>query len=102
MAEKINDLEDLVKRTQEIIDELSCVASLEDQVLKLYCIIKNCVANHTEEGTEMITRQYMLEKLTRVINSIPLIMDKNASKMFVAIKLKEEIQQDGTTTPGDR
>ena len=45
------------------------------------------MANTIKDGEELISKRYIKEKLGRVIEGVPIILDNKATIMYLAIKL---------------
>ncbi|HEY5236093.1 MAG TPA: hypothetical protein VIJ14_07945 [Rhabdochlamydiaceae bacterium] len=84
----MNDIEEMIKQVQEITDSASCYNSIEDEVLKLVCLFTKCHTNLNSGGDDMLARNYVLEKVTRVLDGVPISLDREGMRMFTAIKLK--------------
>ena len=72
---------------KSVLEKVNEVGNVEDQLIKLYCLFNCCMANHTENGEEFISRRYIKEKLGRVMGSVPLILDQSAQLMYASIML---------------
>lgn len=77
-----------LKEAEEIMDNCCCVESLENEVLKLLCLFSNCMANVTHEGEQMLSRKYVIEKVSRLLQGIPIILDANARGKYVRIRME--------------
>jgi len=51
----------------QILDNIACVESIEDQLLKLFCLFNCCMAQTIQDGEELISKRYIKDKLGRVI-----------------------------------
>ena len=84
------------KTKEEILENITCVESLEDQLLKLFCLFNCCMTNAIQNGEELISKRYIREKLGRVIEGVPIILDSKATIMYLAIKLGRYKNSEGT------
>lgn len=94
------------KRTelaQQLLERVDELGNLEDQVIKLFCLLNCCMAHHKQDGEEFISRRYIKEKVGRVCSNIPLILDASAKTMYVSIMLgalkNANLQDDEQGTP---
>jgi hypothetical protein len=78
------------------VDNISCYESLESEVIKLYCIILN--------GEGPFSRDYMLEKIDRIIEGVPLTMHPLLYKTYLEIlnEIKEKKSSVSANKPGER
>ena len=86
----VNPSFDLVKRADEIMDNSTCWHSLEDEVLKLIVLFSHCTSNLQKDGVDYLTRDYVMEKVLRLKERIPLILDRNGKRAYASFKLVEE------------
>jgi len=84
------------KLEDQILDEVNSVNDIEDQLLKLFCLFNCCMASHVCEEREYLSREYIKEKLGRVIDKKPIPLDDSAKIMYLAIKLGRYQSQDGS------
>lgn len=91
--------EEWLRQAEEIMDTASCYNSLEDEVIKLMCLVTRCKANVTQDGEDFLSRKYMLEKVTRILQGIPIILDCDGQRMYASIKMQ---QKETTTSKEDQ
>jgi hypothetical protein len=88
---------------QQLLESADCLGNLEDQVIKLFCLLNCCIAHHKQDGEEFISRRYIKEKVGRVCSNVPLILDASAKAMYVSIMLgalkNANLQKDEQGTP---
>ena len=72
------------------MDSDTCYNSIEDEVLKLMCLMTRCSAQLKQEGKDLLSREYVLEKVTRILQGIPIILDSDSRKMYYSIKMNNE------------
>lgn len=85
--------EEFLKRSDEILETIWCWESLEDEALKLYCLIHRCKTHVSKDGEDFISRKYLIEKTGRLINKTPIILDEDGCRMFCALKIQREIDR---------
>lgn len=88
--EKITS-EEWLKKAEEIMDNSTCWQSLEDELLKLYCLFSRCCCSKTENGTEVLSREYVVGKLVRVLSQVPIVLDGDSKRVYATLKM-ESIQ----------
>ena len=81
---------------EQILENMTGVESIEDQLLKLFCLFNCCMAQTIQDGEELISKRYIKEKLGRVIEGVPIILDNKATIMYLAIKLGRYKNIEGT------
>lgn len=88
---QINDVESL----KEILDSITCFVSIEDELIKLFCLVScaKCETNYPDR----LHKDYLKEKIGRIMNGTPLVIDNSAKAMYIGIKLGRVKQRD--TTP---
>lgn len=79
-------LEEL-KEAEKIMDNCCCWESLENEVLKLLCLFSNCMAKK-HEGEDMLSRMYVVEKVSRLLQHWPIILDAKAKGVYVKIRME--------------
>ena len=79
--------EEYLKKREEILETINCFNSVEDEVLKLFCLV-NVAANKKIDGEEYFSKEYMKEKIARILNRIPIILDSEAKNLFCILKKK--------------
>jgi hypothetical protein len=62
--------------------EERCYFNLEDEVMKLYALILTCSASKKDEYGEYLSRDYLLEKVGRLNQRIPISLDPKAKEIF--------------------
>ncbi len=82
------DSEEFLRKADEILETICCLGSIEDEALKLYCLIHRCKANVVKDGEEYIHRSYLIEKISRLVERVPIILDTDGQRMFCALKIK--------------
>lgn len=82
--------DDYVKRYNEILDTISCFNSLQDEVLKLFCLLKLCNYQKNQHGEESLNKDYILEKVTRLLDNHPIIISRDAANLFCRLKIQKE------------
>jgi hypothetical protein len=88
MSSKLEEIQDWIEQAQKIMEESDCLGSLEDECLKLYCLLTRCSHNLVHNGEEMLSRQYVISKASRLLQGIPIILDQDGKRMFASLKLK--------------
>lgn len=84
------DSEEKLKYYDEIMETIDCYNNIEDEVIKLVCLLIKCRSNFIYQGEELLIRKYVLEKATRILEKIPIILDTEAKQMFVSIKMRQK------------
>lgn len=90
--------EEKQRQQEEILETIDCFVSVEDELLKLYCLVNCCSVHHRINDQDLVSKDYMKEKIGRIMSQKPIILDSTAKVMFVAIKLG----QPRATTPTDQ
>lgn len=81
--------EEFLKRAEEILETISCWNSLDDEVLKLYCLFSRC-ATHKVDGQEMVNVNYVREKIFNLLIKHPTILSCDAARTFCTMKIEKE------------
>ena len=71
------------------VENITCYLSVEEEVLKLLCLFQHCYANLRNKEEDFLTRSYVLEKVSKVLNGSPIILDSNAVAKYLLIKIKQ-------------
>ncbi len=80
--------EEWLKKAQELMDNSTCWESLEDELLKLYCLFSRCSCQKTSQGIEILTREYVVGKLVRVLSKVPIILDGDTKRVYATLKME--------------
>jgi len=80
--------EEWLKKAEEIMDNSTCWESLEDELLKLYCLLSRCSCQKTSQGVEILTREYVVGKLVRVLSKVPIILDGDTKRLYATLKME--------------
>lgn len=83
-------LQEILEYIEKLEDNISCWNGLEDEVLKLYCLMNCCVGTVEKEGEKYINRNYVTEKIGKLCCRSPIILDRAAQSMFILLKIKEK------------
>lgn len=81
--------EEFLKRADEILENITCWNSFEDEMLKLFCLFSKC-RTHVYEGQEFVHVNYVREKIFNLLIKHPIILDRDSSKMFCTMKIERE------------
>lgn len=81
--------EELLKRTDEILENICCWENIEDEVLKLFCLFSNCyTVKH--EGQELVNVNYVREKIFNILIKHPILLDSSGKRQFCLMKIEKE------------
>lgn len=81
------NLDEEESMNDEILETISCFVSIEDELLKLYCLV-SCAIGHGDDK-DFLHRNYLKEKISRILAHKPLIIDSSAKRMFCDLKEKQ-------------
>lgn len=74
------------KARQEILEEIDCWNGLENEVLKLFALF-NCCLTQKIEGQEMVNVEYVKEKIYKLLNNSPIILDHQAKRVYCSMRI---------------
>ncbi len=86
--------EELLKRTDEILETITCWNSLEDEVMKLFCLFSTCCTTK-HEGQELVNINYVREKIFNILIKHPILLDSQGKRKFCLMKIEKEEAQNG-------
>lgn len=69
---------------REIIEQINCLAPLEDEVLKLLCVFRSLKG-------EKVEASYVIEKLENLINKHPIIMHELVKCEYISLKTGKHV-----------
>lgn len=79
-----------LEEAEKIMDESCCYNSVEDEVLKLICLLSRCSSSIKQDGEDFLSRSYVLDKATRILQGVPIILDSETRKMYASIKMENK------------
>ena len=88
--EEVQKLE--AEKYNQIMDEVSCWNGLENELLKLLILFQKCYATTLKDGTQVLSRDYVLEKVSRLMNKQPIILDPNSARLYGALRISEFLE----------
>ena len=80
--------EEWLQKAQELVDNNTCWESVEDELLKLYCLFSRCSCIQTSQGVDILTREYVVGKLVRVLSKVPIILDGDTKRLYATLKME--------------
>lgn len=86
----IMESEEYLKRSQEIIDNSNCWEGLEIEVMKLFVLFTRCEAIEKDGEEDLLVRRYVVEKTSRLLHGIPIILDDDGARMYASLRLAWE------------
>jgi hypothetical protein len=89
----MNFSELLLIETKKIIDNSTCWESLENEVLKLYVLFATCVTLKDEKGDDVISRNYIVEKVARLLQRSPIVLHEEGKKRYASMLINMRLQQ---------
>ena len=81
------------KKYAEYMDEVSCWNGLENELLKLLILFQRCYAKKTEDGEEVLGRDYVQEKVSRLMNQQPIILDPRSATLYVMLRTSNFLEE---------
>jgi hypothetical protein len=78
------------EENEKILENINCFVSLEDEILKLYCLV--CCAMTHGDHKGYLHKDYLREKIGRLLDKYPIVIDAQAKGMFLTLKrrMREE------------
>ena len=83
--------EALLKRAEEIADEVSCWNGLENELLKLYSLFICCCTKKHEEQ-EWVNINYVREKIFNLLIQHPTVLSADARHLYILMRMAKENQ----------
>lgn len=85
----LEEFEARQKRKEEIKDTVNCYSSVEDEVLKLLCLVNKAHCQKDSSGNEVFNKSYLLEKIARILNGVPISLGHEALQLFISLKMQQ-------------
>jgi hypothetical protein len=82
------NIEKMVNQIEEILNKSSCFISVEDEILKLLSLFKFCSGTIMHQEEEYISRAYVLEKVERIREGVPIVLGGDCLKAYIRWKLE--------------
>lgn len=90
MTEKIElnllSYDEFLEKSNEIIENADCWNGLEDELLKLKILFMICDG----DKNDCISRKYILEKIMRVLDRVPIVLHNGGKRLFACEKLQSK------------
>lgn len=88
---------EFLKKAEEIMNNANCYNGIEDEILKLYILFSRCCPSKKEGNNEFLSREYVGEKVYRLMKKIPIVLDDGSKRIYASLKLCEEETETTTT-----
>lgn len=89
----MNESELWLQEAQKIMDNSNIWESYENEILKIYVLFITCIAEKNNRGDDVISRNYIIQKIERLLQKCPIILHEDGKRRYASMLMEMKIQQ---------